>query len=139
MRKLVIGPLSNGSCGNSDTLALETIAAFHKVIGHDGGLCPPNPPGFSAVFFQSGWYCLYSDPWPKMATKLRIQRCQLFHERLRHLKNDFKLICMALKVIIVESKHDRPDLARVLVRNQMTFAYGMMMVRFQLVRYRYGL
>ena len=76
---------------------------------------------------------------PKMATKLRIQRCQLFHERLRHLRNDFKLICMALKVIIVESKQDRPDLAWVLVRNQMTFAYGMMMVRFQLVRYRYGL
>ena len=76
---------------------------------------------------------------PKMATKLRIQRCQLFHERLRHLDNDFKLVCMALKVIIVESKHDRPDLAWALVRNQMTFAYGMMMVRFQLVRYRYGL
>jgi hypothetical protein len=46
---------------------------------------------------------------------------------------------MALKVIIVESKQDRPDLAWVLVRNQMTYAYGMMMVRFQLVRYRYGL
>jgi hypothetical protein len=76
---------------------------------------------------------------PKMATKLRIHRCQLFHERLRHLRNDFKLICMALKVIIVESKQDRPDLAWVLVRNQMTFAYGMMIVRFQLVRYRYGL
>ena len=76
---------------------------------------------------------------PKMATRLRIQRCQLLDEHLRHLRNDFKLICMALKVIIVESKHDRPDLARVLVRNQMTFAYGMMMVRFQLVRYRYGL
>jgi hypothetical protein len=76
---------------------------------------------------------------PKMATKLRIQRCQLFHKRLRHPKNDFKLICMALKVIIVESKQDRPDLAWVLVRNQMTYAYGMMMVRFQLVRYRYGL
>ena len=76
---------------------------------------------------------------PKIAAKLRIQRCQLFHERLRHLKNDFKLICMALKVIIVESKHDRPDLAWALVRNQTTFASGIMMVRFQLVRYRYGL
>ena len=76
---------------------------------------------------------------PKMATKLRIQRCQLFHERLRHLDNDFKLVCMALKVIIVESKHDRPDLAWALVRNQTTFVCGMMMVRLQLERYRYGL
>src|ERR1017187_4571087 len=62
---------------------------------------------------------------PKLATKLRIQRCQLLDEHLRHLRNDFKLISMALKVIIVESKHDRPDLATVLVRNQMTFACGM--------------
>jgi hypothetical protein len=60
-------------------------------------------------------------------------------EHLRHLEEDFKLICMALKVIIVQSKYDRPDLAWALVRNQMTFACGMTRVRFQLVRYRYGL
>ena len=76
---------------------------------------------------------------PKMANRLRIRQCQLCHERFRRLDNDFKLVCMALKVIIVESKQDRPDLAWTLVRNEMTFAYGMMMVRFQLVRYRYGL
>ena len=73
-----------------------------------------------------------------MATKFRMQRCQLFQEYLRNLDNDFKRICMALKVLMVQSEHDRPDLASVLVRNQMTFAYGMTMVRFQLVCYRYG-
>ena len=35
-------------------------------------------------------------------------------------------------------RHDRPDLASVLLRNQMTFAYSMIMVQFQLVFYRYG-
>ena len=76
---------------------------------------------------------------PKMATKLRIQRCQLFHERLRHLKTISSSSAWRSRLIIVESEHDRPDLAWVLLRNQMTFACGMMMVRFQLVRYRYDL
>ena len=75
---------------------------------------------------------------PNMAAKFRVQRCQLFQEYLRHLDYDFKRICVALKGLIVQSEYDRPDLASVLVRNQMTFACGMMMVRFQLVFYRYG-
>jgi hypothetical protein len=73
-----------------------------------------------------------------MATSFRIQRCQLVQEYLRHLDSDFKRICMALKVLMVQAEHDRPELASALVRNQMTFAYGMVMVQFQLVFYRYG-
>jgi hypothetical protein len=75
---------------------------------------------------------------PRMATDFRIQRCQLFQEYLRDLDSDFKRICMALKVLMVQAEHDRPDLASVLMRNQMTFAYGMTMVQFQLMFYRYG-
>jgi hypothetical protein len=76
---------------------------------------------------------------PEMATKFRIQRCQLFNEYLGDLDNDFKRICMALKVLMVQSKYDRPDLASVLVHKQMTFAYAMTTVQFQLVFYRYGM
>jgi len=61
------------------------------------------------------------------------------HEHLRHLKNGFRLICMALKIIIVESKRDRPDLAWVLARNQMTFAYRMMTIRVKLACFVCGL
>jgi hypothetical protein len=61
------------------------------------------------------------------------------HTHLPRLKDDFKLICLAVKVIIVQSNRDRPDLVRVLVRNKMTFAHRMMMVRFRLVYRRYGL
>jgi hypothetical protein len=64
---------------------------------------------------------------------------QSVRTHLPRLRADFRLICMAVKVIIVQSNRDRPDLVRVLVRNQMEFAYRMMMVRFQLVRYRFGL
>jgi len=51
---------------------------------------------------------------------------------LRRLRDDFRLICLAVKVIMVQSNRDRPDLARVLVRSQITFAFRMMRVRFQL-------
>jgi tRNA/tmRNA/rRNA uracil-C5-methylase (TrmA/RlmC/RlmD family) len=75
----------------------------------------------------------------QMATKIRLQRCQVFQEYLRHLDNDFKRICSALKVLMVQSKQDRPDLASLLLRNQITFAYGMIMVQARLVCYRYGI
>ena len=68
----------------------------------------------------------------RMAFKSGVQRWKQMHERLRHLKDDFRLVCTALKFIIVESKQDRPDLAWVLLRNQMTFAYGMAVARFRL-------
>jgi hypothetical protein len=76
---------------------------------------------------------------PQRATNFRIQRCQIFREYLRQLDSDFKRTCVALKVLMVQSEHDRPDLASVLMRNQMTFAYGMMTVQLQLVFYRYGI
>ena len=74
----------------------------------------------------------------QMETKFRTQRTAIFREYLRQLDSDFKRICMALKVVMVQSKHDRPDLASVLVHSQMAFAYGMMIVDLQVVCYRYG-
>ena len=58
--------------------------------------------------------------------------CPSLRTHLPHLRDDFRRICMAVKVIIVQSNCDRPDLARVLMRNQMTFAYRMMRARFRL-------
>ncbi|MFY9726315.1 MAG: hypothetical protein WB579_23530 [Bryobacteraceae bacterium] len=75
---------------------------------------------------------------PQMVAAFRIQRRQIFQMYLRQLESDFKLLCMALKVVMVHSKYDRPDLALVLLRNQVTFVYGLMMVRFQSACYRYG-
>jgi hypothetical protein len=82
---------------------------------------------------------LYGFQTQRMATKLRIQRCRLLREHLRHLEDDFKLVCIALKVIIVQSKQDRPDLAWALLRNQITFTYRMKVVRFRLLCIRFGL
>ena len=74
----------------------------------------------------------------RMATEFRMQRCRAFREYLQQMDGDFKRICMALKILVVQSKCDRGDLTSALMRRQISFAYGMMMVRFQLVLYRYG-
>ena len=64
---------------------------------------------------------------------------QSLRTHLPRLRDDFRLICMAIKFLIVQSSHDRPDLARVLVRSQITFAYRMMVVRFDLAWDRWRL
>jgi hypothetical protein len=74
----------------------------------------------------------------EMEAEFRIQRSKFFREYLRQLDDDFKRICMALKILLVLSKYDRPELASLLLQNQITFAYGMMMAQFQLVCYRHG-
>ena len=75
---------------------------------------------------------------PKMATKLRQQRCQIFRGYLRCLNNDFGRVCSAIKLVMLQSKHDRPDLATALIRHQAMFACGMMLVYCRLTLYRWG-
>lgn len=75
---------------------------------------------------------------PQMVAAFRRQRYQIFRMYLRQLDSNFQRLCMALKVVMVQSQDDRPDLALALLRNQITFAFGLTMVRFQAVCYRYG-
>jgi hypothetical protein len=74
-----------------------------------------------------------------MAKKLRNQRTQIFRGYLRSLETDFGRVCSAIKVIMMQSNHDRPDLAEALIRQQLTFACAMLSVRGHLVLYRLGL
>jgi hypothetical protein len=76
---------------------------------------------------------------PHMATRLRIQRCRIFRGYLRCLRNDFARVCMALKIILLQSRDDRPDLAKALVRQQALFAAGMGAVHVRLFLYRWDL
>ncbi|HYL97295.1 MAG TPA: hypothetical protein VET69_15925 [Terriglobales bacterium] len=75
---------------------------------------------------------------PRMATKLRVQRCQIFRGYLRCLNADFGRVCAAIKVLMLQSRHDRPDLAAALVRYQVSFACGMLTVQIRLLFYRWG-
>ena len=74
---------------------------------------------------------------PQMETTFRIQRYQLFKHYVRHLDADFNRMWLALTVLMLQSKDDRPDLAFALVRSRMTFAYGMFLAQTQLAFYRY--
>ena len=74
----------------------------------------------------------------KAAARFRAGRRRIFRGYLRSLKSDFKRICAALKILIVQSQVDRPDLTSLLVNSQATFAFGIIRVEFQLLLYRWG-
>jgi hypothetical protein len=76
---------------------------------------------------------------PRMAARLRSQRCQIFRGYLRCLNSDFGRVCSALKLLLLQSQNDRPDLASVLVHHQIMFTGGMLAVYCRLFFYRFGL
>jgi hypothetical protein len=76
---------------------------------------------------------------PRMEAKLRAQRCQVFRDYLRGLEADFRRVCTAVKVLMLQSQFDRPDLASVLVQHQVSFALGVAVVKVRLVFFRWGL
>src|SRR4051794_28756912 len=59
---------------------------------------------------------------PAMEKTLRAQRAEAFHGYLRMLECDFKRVCLALQIMMVQSESDRPDLASALLHRQLTFA-----------------
>lgn len=76
---------------------------------------------------------------PAMARRLRRQRSYIFKNYLRNLAADFQRTCTALKLVMLHSRNDRPDLAGVLMRAQTAFAWGLIEVQFRLALYRLGL
>jgi len=76
---------------------------------------------------------------PQMAAKFRAQRCRIFSGYLRSMQGDFGRICTALKIVMMQSPQDRPDLAAALVRSRIAFTCGMAAVQCHLWLYRWGL
>ncbi len=76
---------------------------------------------------------------PAMVRRLRSQRVQVFKGYLRCLSLDFNRVCAAIKLIMLQSRRDRPELAEALVRHQFLFTSGMLMVHFRLLLYRFGI
>jgi len=73
-----------------------------------------------------------------METKLRQQRCNVFRGYLRCLTADFQRVCTALKLLMTQSEQDRPDLAGVLMHQQLLFATGLLSIHCRLALYRVG-
>jgi hypothetical protein len=76
---------------------------------------------------------------PEMADRIREQRCDIFAGYLRSLEADFRRVCSAIHLLMLQSRDDRPDLAAVLVHHQLMFAGGMLMIHVRLFFYRWGI
>ena len=76
---------------------------------------------------------------PRMATKVRAQRAQIFRGYLRCLCADFSRICAAVKVLMAQSRHDRPELASTLIQHRVLFTMELVAVNVRLYFYRAGL
>ncbi len=76
---------------------------------------------------------------PKMEKEMRARRCRIFRGYLRCLETDFQRVCAALKLVLVRSEQDRPDLSAVLLRNQIHFAGGLLNVHVRLILYSWGI
>lgn len=75
----------------------------------------------------------------RKAAKLRQQRCRIFKGYLQSLQIDFGRAVVALKVLMLQSREDRPDLAVALLRHQLAFGWGMVSARARLFLYRWGI
>jgi hypothetical protein len=75
---------------------------------------------------------------PRLAARFRKQRCRIFRGYLGQLQADFCHICSAVKVLMLQSSVDRPDLAGRLLRTQAAFTWGVLAVQARVALYRCG-
>ena len=63
----------------------------------------------------------------------------MFRGYLACLSRDFSLVGAALRLMMMYSAQDRPDLAGILYKQQALFAFGMLAVQWRLVLHACGL
>ncbi len=95
-----------------DELSLDRYRPMMRLLNSDDIAFLRSQPGFT----------------PKMESTLRAQRCQIFRGYLRCLDTDFQRICIALKLLLVESAQDRPELSSALIQQQIMFASALLAV-----------
>ena len=105
-----------------ETLSVERYRPMLRLLDQDDLSFLQSQPGFR----------------PAMASRIRRQRRKIFQGYLRNLTADFQRTCMALKLVMLRSQNDRPDLAAALLRAQMAFVYGLIQVHFHLALYSLG-
>lgn len=75
---------------------------------------------------------------PEMGRRLRRQRAQAFRGYLQLLESDFNRVAAALRLILTQSTHDRPELASALLHRRLTFVYRVTEVELRLALFRIG-
>src|ERR1051326_6251463 len=92
-----------------EELSVERYRPMLRVLQDDDFEFMRSPPGYTR----------------QMEAILRRQRCEIFNGYLRCLTADFGRVCVALKFIMAQSDEDRPDLASVLIHQQVAYACGL--------------
>jgi hypothetical protein len=105
-----------------DELSIERYRPMLRLLSEDDLRFLQSQPGFT----------------PEMARRFRAQRSQIFRGYLRWLQNDFDRVCAALRLLMLQSHQDRPDLATILLKQRAVFTLGMFEVRVRLQLYRWG-
>jgi hypothetical protein len=75
----------------------------------------------------------------KTLKRIRTRRVRLFREYLHCLSMDYGRICAAVKLVMVQSEQDRPDLARVLLRQRLIFRLRLFMAELRLALHALGI
>jgi hypothetical protein len=75
---------------------------------------------------------------PKLIRSLRRQRREIFRGYLRCLTKDYGRLLTGIRLAMVNSGVDRPDLAQALVRNQMVFAAALCRIQIRLMMHTAG-
>jgi hypothetical protein len=71
--------------------------------------------------------------------RFRAERRRIFQCYLRSLERDFASVCGAIRLILVHSGQDRPELASALMRREIRFALAVFAVRCRLLLYVAGI
>jgi hypothetical protein len=75
----------------------------------------------------------------RLVRRFRAQRRKLFRRYLSCLTRDFSRVCGALRLLMVHSPTDRPDLAVILYKQQALFAFGLLAVQWHLALHACGI
>jgi hypothetical protein len=75
----------------------------------------------------------------QMARRFRTGRIRVFRGYLACLSRDYTRISGTVKLVMVQSQQDRPDLASLLVRQRASFTLRLMMAEFRLQLYALGI
>ena len=76
---------------------------------------------------------------PKIAKNLRAARRRIFRVYLSDLSRDFYRLHGAAKLMLLQAREDQPDLAAILVRQRVVFAFAMLAVEYRLLLHAVGL
>ena len=75
----------------------------------------------------------------KLVSRFRVNRIRICRGYIDGLAQDFSWASNVIKVLMIRSDIDRPDLAAILLRHRFVFTLALISLEYRLVLYRFGL